>query len=342
MQDKMNLSDREKLVLYDIIKNFILTANPVGSNFLANNSHLSFSPATIRNIMVELEAKGFIYHPHTSAGRIPTTVGYRIFVNQMMKKARLTTQEKEKIQEAITSISGDYETVFRESTRILALLSQQLSIIISPQLADGEYNRMDINRLGNNRLMLIISIKSGIVKTIILDIKSDIPDKQIHLLQKLLNERLHGLKLKEIRSKFKKIIEDLPEKDSPLMHLFIETADRIFNFSEDNSIFFTGTHNMLRQPEFTNHKELSSVVEILEDKNIIIHLLDQRDFLDDVNIYIGEEIEEEKMKNCSIIAARYKIGEVQGTIGIVGPTRMDYSHLIPLVEFTAFTLSDSI
>ncbi len=337
----ITLSDREKLVLYTIVKNFILTANPVSSNFISTNSYLSLSPATIRKIMVELEAKGFIYQPYTSAGRVPTTAGYRTFVDQMMKRTRLSQEEKEQIRRVISSNSGDYETVFRESTRILAHLSKQLSIIVSPHLDEGVFHRMDINRLGSNRLLLIVSIQSGIVKTIVLEIDSDIHEKQLDLLQQLLNERLYGLKLKEIRLKFKEIVNDISTEDSPLMHLFIETAEQIFNFTEENNIFFTGTHNMLRQPEFSDHQEVSGLVELLENENIIIHLLDQKNSLLNLNIIIGDEIEEQKMKNCSIIAARYKIGHVLGTIGIVGPTRMDYSHLIPLVEYTAFALTDS-
>ena len=133
----------------------------------------------------------------------------------------------------------------------------------------------------------------------------------------------------------------MSSEDSPLMHLFIETAEHIFNFTEENNIFFTGTNNMLRQPEFSDYQEVSGLVELLENENIIIHLLDQKNSLLNLNIIIGDEIEEQKMKNCSIIAARYKIGHVLGTIGIVGPTRMDYSHLIPLVEYTAFALTDS-
>jgi heat-inducible transcriptional repressor len=334
------LSEREKLVLYAIVKNFILTASPIASQFIARFSSLSLSPATIRNIMAELEEKGYIYHPHTSSGRIPTSAGYRIFVDQMLKKSRLSQEEKERIRQAVALSSGDYENLFRESSQILAHLSKQLSILISPRLNEGIFHRMEITRLGSERLLMIISIKSGIVKTIILEIETSVPDKQLDLLKQILNERLDGLKIREIRNKFGEIVNDIRDEKSGLMHLFIDTADRIFDFSDNSSIFVTGTHNFLRQPEFYNHPELSGVVEVLEDKNIIIHLLDQTGIDENLNVMIGEEINENKMKKCSIIAASYKIGEVRGTLGIVGPTRMDYGHLIPLVEYTARTLSD--
>lgn len=342
MEDHTALSEREKLVLYAIIKNFILTANPVASNLIAHNTSLTFSSATIRNIMSELEDKGYIYQPHKSSGRIPTTVGYRIFVDQMMKKSRLSSEEKEKIRQAVTIGSGAYDNVLRESSRILAHLSHQLSVIVSPQLGEGIFQRMDINRLGSNRLLLVISIQSGIVKTIMMDIESEVPNIQFDMLNQLLNERLHGLKIKDIRTKFKEIVHDMSAEKSELLHLFVDAADRIFDFSENNSVFLTGTHNIIRQPEFSDAEEISSVVEALEDKNVIIHLLDQKQIATDINVIIGEEISESKMKNCSIITARYKIGQIKGTLGIIGPKRMNYSYLIPLVEYTAHAVSESV
>ena len=334
------LNDREKLVLYSIVKNFILTANPVASNSIAKKSALTFSSATIRNIMAELEDKGFIFQPHTSAGRIPTSVGYRIFVDQIMKKGRLTTEEKKRIREVINIGPGDYENTLKESSRILAHLSQQLSVIVSPRLGEGIFQRMDISRLSTSRLLLVITIQSGLVKTIILEIDSDVSDIQLKFLEQVLNERLHGLKIKEIRSKFNEIVTDIETEKSGLLHLFLETADRIFDFSDDSDVYLTGTYNLLRQVDFGGSQDLSSVVEILEDKNIIVHLLDLDQSLPEIKVMIGDEIDESNMKNCSIISARYRIGQVKGTIGIIGPTRMDYSHLIPLVEFTAQALTE--
>lgn len=341
MEDIKVLGDREKLVLYAIVKNFILTANPIASNLIAKQHLLSFSSATIRTIMAELEERGYIYQPHTSSGRIPTTTGYRIFVDQMMKRSRLSNEEKEKIRLAVTISAGDYEQIFRESSRILSQLSRQLSVLISPQLDEGIFNRMEISRLGSERLLLVISIKSGMIKTIIVEIDSDVSDQQLDHLKQVLNERLSGLKIKEIRTNFREIVSDLSQDKIGLMHLFIETAGRIFDFSEDSDVFVTGTANFMRHPEFTDYQQLSGVVELLENKNIVIHLLDPSESVSDLNVLIGEEINEIKMKNCSIIAARYKIGQVQGTLAVIGPTRMDYPHIIPLVEYMAQTISGS-
>ncbi len=334
------LTEKEKLVFEAIVSSFILTANPVASSFIAQNSHLAYSPATIRAIMARLEEKGYIYQPHTSAGRVPTTLGYRLYVDHMMKRARLSGVEKEKLRQVLSSSTGDFESVLRESTRILAHLTHQLGIMISPHLEEGIFHRMDITRISSERLLLILSIKSGIVKTIFLEINSGIHDEQLDSLREVLNERLHGLKLKEIREKFKEIVEDIRAEDSELIHIFIRSAKQIFDFSENNEVYLTGTHNILRQPEFTDNEKISGVVELLEDKRIIIRLLGNKVSGEDLNIIIGEEIGEEAMENCSIIAARYKIDNVIGMLGIIGPTRMNYSHLVPLVEFTARVISD--
>ena len=335
------LSDREKLILEIIVRSFINSAKPVASSVISQLGNLALSPATIRNIMAVLEEKGYIYQPHTSAGRIPTTAGYRLFVDQIMRKSRLSLNDKEKIQLAVSVSSGDFETLFRESSRILAQLSQQLSIIVTPGMEEGVFHRMEITRLDSQRLLLIISIRNGMVKTIILEINSPIKDKQLEQLRQLLNERLSGLKLKDIRNNFRKIVTDISDDETSLMHLFIDTADQIFDFSEEIEIFQTGTYNILNQPEFSDFKETSNVVKLIEDKNIIIHLMDKGISSLNLSILIGEEIEEERLKNCSLITARYKIGSLQGLLGIVGPKRMDYSHIIPLIEYTANTLTDS-
>jgi heat-inducible transcriptional repressor len=337
----MDLNEKEKLVLEAVVKFYILTANPVASNYIAKNAHLAYKSATIRQVMAQLEEKGFICQPHTSAGRVPTTVGYRVYVDNMMKRARLSSDEKESIRRIINENPGDFDTVLREATRIIAHLSSQLGIIVSPQLEEGIFHRMDITRLSSDRLLLVITIKTGMVKTILLEIKSTIEDTYLDSLHSVLNERLHGMRLRDIRRKFREIVRDIKDEDTGLIHLFIETANRIFDFSGESEVFLNGTHYFLKKPDFSDNESISGVIELLEDKKVIIHLLDHSLVSEEINVKIGEEIEEQKMQNCSIIAARYKIGDVKGTLGIIGPTRMNYGHLVPLVDFTAHFLSDS-
>lgn len=335
------LKEKEKLVLELIVRFFILKAAPVSSTYISKNSSLTFSPATIRNIMASLEEKGYIFQPHTSSGRVPTSRGYRFYVDYMMHVGRLSSNQKQTIQKAVFSNAGDFETVLKEAAKILAQLSNQLSVIISPQYDNGIFHRMDITRLSSERLMLILSIKSGLVKTIFLEVKSVLEEGYLESLSKVLNERLYGLRLREVRYKFREIVQDLPDKRQGLIPLFIKAAPKIFNFSEENEVYLTGTHHILRQPEFSDYIQISGVVEMLEDKNVVFHLFGSEDPVSELKIKIGEEINERQMKRFSIISAKYRINDMSGTLGILGPMRMDYCHLIPLVNYTAHFLSDS-
>jgi heat-inducible transcriptional repressor len=291
--------------------------------------------------MATLEEKGYIYQPHTSAGRVPTTLGYRFYVDNMMRMGHISSEQKNTIQMAVFQNTVDFETVLKEAAKILSQLCSQLGVIISPQFDNGIFHHMDINRLNSERLLLILSINSGMVKTIFLEVNSDIKSDYLNSLCDILNERLSGLKLKEIRLKFSEIVEDIPDDNQGLLPIFVKTAHRIFDFSEENEVYLNGTHNILRQPEFSDNLKFSGVVELLENKKIMVHLFEEKNFTENWTIQIGEEIKINNMQDCSIISAKYKINYMEGILGVIGPMRMDYSHLIPLVKYTAKFLSHS-
>lgn len=335
------LTDREKLVLEAVVNRFITTANPVASGQVAKFGYFNFSPATIRNIMASLEEKGYIYQPHTSAGRVPTSAGYRLYVDHLMKRGRLTTAERDIIRRVVSQNPGDFENLLKEATRILARLSRQLGVLVSPHLQEGIFHRLDITRLSSDRILLILSIKSGLVKTITIELRSGISDRELQFVEQVLNERLHGLKLHQIREDLGQIVRDLRRGRNDILDLMIRNASRLFDFTDDSDVYVTGTQHILRQPEFSDRYRVSRVVEVLEDKNVIVHLLDDSTSQRGISVRIGDEIGEQKMSHCSLIAARYRIGEVAGSLGIIGPMRMNYGHLIALVDYTANLLSSS-
>ncbi|RMF55962.1 MAG: HrcA family transcriptional regulator, partial [Calditrichaeota bacterium] len=173
------LTPREKLVLGEVIRQYIQSATPVSSSSIAKHSYLGMSPATIRNILAQLEMKGYIYQPHPSAGRIPNTLGYRVYVNDLMKRARLTPQERNAIRETLLHAGTDLEEVMREVSRILAHLARQLGIILSPRIEKGVFERMEIVPISSERVLVVISIQSGLVKTIVLEINSIISREKL-------------------------------------------------------------------------------------------------------------------------------------------------------------------
>jgi heat-inducible transcriptional repressor len=336
----MTLSKREKIVLGEVVRQFILNGVPVSSSLISQKTGLGMSPATIRNILADLEKKEYIYQPHTSAGRVPKTSAYRLYVDNVMKKSRLSADEKDQIYVSIRKSESEFEDVLKEITRILAQLSQQLGIIVSPKIEQGIFQRMEIISLSSEKLLLIMSIESGFIKTVTVEVSSMISREKLQLVSQILNERLHGMNLAEIRSKFHEIVKDIWHEDSGLVKIFAQKADRLFDFEEDIELYFNGTDNIFHQPGFSNMETVLSVVGMLEDRSYVVHLLDEETQTEPISIKIGEEINEQRMRECSMITARYRVGNINGILGIIGSKRIDYSKMASLVEFTARTIND--
>jgi len=336
----MTLSRREKIVLGEVVRQFILNGLPVSSSLIAQKAGLGMSPATIRNILADLEKKEYIYQPHTSAGRVPKTSAYRLYVDNVMKKSRLSTDEKDKIYISIRKSESEFEAILKEITRILAQLSRQLGVIVSPRIEQGIFQRMEIISLSSEKLLLIMSIESGFIKTVTVEVSSMISREKLQLVSQILNERLHGMNLAEIRSKFREIVKDIWNEDSGLVKIFAQKADRLFDFEEDIELYFNGTDNIFHQPGFSNVETISSVVGMLEERSYVVHLLDEETQTEPISIKIGEEIKEQRMRECSMITARYRVGNINGILGIIGSKQMDYSKMVSLVEFTARTIND--
>ena len=337
----MVLSTKEKLVLGELVKNFIDTAMPVSSSLIAQTSRLNISPATIRNIMAMLESRGYIYQPHTSAGRVPQTPAYRAYVDMLMKKSRLSFDEKEQITVTINPLENyDLEDVLNEVTRILAHLSKQIGIMMSPRIEQGIFERMELIPLSSEKLLVIITVKSGFVRTITLEISQLVSPDKLNLVSQILNERLQGMKISDIKRTFSAVVKDIQHEDTGLVRMFSQRVDRLFNFSEDIDLYFKGTQNILQSPDFQDVSTLTSVMEMLETRRELVKILAEADNEQPTSIKIGEEIDEQKMAACSIITDRYQIGDVSGVVGIIGPKRMNYSKFLSIVEFTARKISE--
>lgn len=336
----MQLNEREKIVLDALIQQFIANATPVSSTSIARKRNLGMSPASVRHILAELEHKGYIYQPHTSAGRVPVAQGYRLYVDALMRRARLSADEKKAIAESLKASSNELENVMREATRILAYLSHQLSVTVSPKMDDGIFQRMELVKLASDRILVVISIKSGLIKTITLEIPSDIPNEELGFINSILNERLAEMRIGEIRKLFTEIVRDIQEQQGGLLEAMINDIDRVFDFAENKEVFYMGTRYIGEQPEFADIQKFTNMVEILEEPSVIIQLLSEGSEENPYTIKIGEEIKEERMQQCSIITARYRVGTITGTIGLIGPMRMNYAKLVSVVEYMANVITN--
>lgn len=344
MQPKNTLNARERKILALIVQNYVETGQPVSSGLIARKSTLNISPATVRQIMAGLEEKGYIHQPHTSAGRVPETLGYRVYVDSLMRRSRLSNTDRDQLQESISEGQSALEDSLREVSQIIAHLSQQLGIIVSPSLDNAIFQRLEMISLSSERLMIILSIASGLVKTLTIEINSMIPREHLETVSSLLNERLQGMQLSAIRRHFGDIVRDIQSEKTGLVKLVRQRADRLFNFDQDLQVHFMGTQYMVRNPDFSNTETVSSVVELLESGRIVLHLqndtADDRNIENPVNIQIGEEIQNQKMQECSIISTTYNIGNITGIIGLLGPKRINYARMISLVDYAARLISN--
>ncbi len=336
------LNERERTVLHYVVRDFIETATPIGSRYISKRHEdvLGLSSASIRNVMSDLEYLGYINHPHTSAGRVPTDVGYRFYLDSLMRVDDIPTTEQQAIREALTSREAEDE-LLRESSRIMGKISRQLCVISSPRLASGTLERLELVPIAGTRVMVVISIKSGLVRTMMLEVASEIAREKLEEIARSLNERLAGLTIEEIRSTYAERLRDGTGDDTGLIRLFIDSVGKLLPPPGSEKLHIGGADSIIGQPEFVNPSEFRSVIELINDEEIIIHVLAKHESPPPgVRVAVGEENKERKLSPYSVITASYAAGEVTGTIGLIGPRRMNYARVIPLVDYVARTISE--
>ncbi len=336
-----NLTDREKKILQSLIDHYIQTADPVGSRIIANRYNMGLSPATIRNTMQDLEEMGLISQPHTSAGRIPTDSGYRVFVDMLLKQEPLTKSEKEKIRNMIISSNKGIDSILSQTSKVLGEITSQLGVSIAPSFDKGTLRRIDLIPVAEGKLLVIISVEAGLARTILLEVESDITLEELRQMEIVLNERLSGLSLGQIRKTINERLADTSFSPK-LIRLFVNPDEDIWSGSGDEKLHLTGTDNLIAQPEFADRGRLSEFLKFLEEKKTLVELIDSTSVGEGIVITIGSESSVHQIQNCSLVTSKYKAGKLSGTIGVIGPKRMPYSKLISIVEYTARSLTDAL
>jgi heat-inducible transcriptional repressor len=339
------LNQREKAILRSIVQQFILTATPVGSRNITKKYDIGFSPATVRNIMSDLEDSGFINHPHTSAGRVPTDKGYRFYVDSLMDIERLNTKEKGLIEDGLSSGTIEADELVKITSRLLSSITKQIACVTYPNLESGILEKIQIISLTSTKILAVISIRSGLVKTITMELDTEMRESQLESVQSILNEKLAGLSLEEIRKTFKERFQDADEDQKPIIRLFVDSIDKLFkDDTKSDRLIVTGAKNIIQQPEFEHPENFQSIIELIEDKDVIIHIMEKssESKKEEVYISIGSENLEKKLKEYSFVSKEYKFGESSGTLGIIGPKRMEYSRIVAIVDYLAKVLSEHL
>lgn len=337
------------IVLRGIVRNYILEARPIGSRFLAKHlaEELGVSPATIRNIMADLEEMGLVTHPHTSAGRIPTDIGYRIYVDSLMAIEQLTEEEREEVRKQLHIASED--DLLRSTAKLLGTLSHYLSIIKYPELIDAEIQKIRIVPLSSEKILIVISLSSDIVRTLTLETHAEIDPAEIAEVESQLNERLSGKTIKFLQKHLREIVH-YESEHSAIVRLFVESAERLLSpaLFSDHRVHVAGTPYLLEHPEFGQIERLKGIIELLEEEEAIVHLLESTEPQKEgeIRVLIGEEFQEKVphvgqgiLRDYSMLTAQYRLENAIGTIGIIGPKRMNYPRMFALLQFVTELLS---
>ncbi len=343
--NNLELSEREKTILRYVIHQYILTANPVGSRNISKKYDVGFSPATIRNVMADLEDSGLLGHPHTSAGRVPTDQGYRFYVDSLMGIPKLPITEKRAAESVINSSNNEANDLIKVTSTILSNITHQLACITYPQMSNSVLEKIQIVKLSTSKILVVVTVVSGLVKTITLELRANYGLSDLANIQRILNQRLSGLKFSEIREtivdRFKSVFST---EFNPIIRVFLDSAEKIFADSSDSKSVVTGAKNILNHPEFEDLEQFQGIIELVEDRDIIVHVMKKSisDELNDVNIKIGSENMEERFISYTLVTKEYTVGDAVGSVGIIGPKRMEYSKVIATVKYVAELLTKNL
>jgi heat-inducible transcriptional repressor len=333
------LNDRAQLLLKTLIERYIADGDPVGSRTLSKYSGLELSPASIRNVMADLEEMGFIASPHTSAGRIPTARGYRFFVDTLLRVKPLEQVE-------ITQLEGQLELDSRH--RLVASASHMLSeltafagVVTTPRRRDQAFRHLEFLRLSEKRMLLIVVAPDGEVHNRILSTAKDYTATELIEASNFVNQHYAGMQFDQIRLRVQDELVALKQDVSALMNAAIEVGSAAMTHAED--LVVSGERNLLGIPDLsTDMGRLRDLFSVFERKTALLHLLDTSLHAHGVQIFIGGESGILPLDECSIVTAPYEVdGQVVGTLGVIGPTRMAYERVIPIVDITAKLISSA-
>lgn len=338
---KWTLSERERKILRAVVDLYIQTAEPVGSHTVWKRYNFKFSPATIRNIMANLEEVGLLFQPHTSAGRIPTELGLRFYIDTLLERQPLKSEQRETIKQRLVKDNYSLEDVLKESSRILSSYSCQAGIVLVPRFSNMVLKYIEFVKLRDNLILTILIDSTGNVYHKIVSFNVDVTQHDLNRFAIYLNTNFTDQPLAQVKQELlKEMRKDRDEFDEMWADI-LQLSHQVLQMDKDKDLYIEGATNILSYPEFADVKAMRLLLKAFEEKGIIVRLLDKTMNEGGLQVFIGSEIEEQSLRSCSIIASPYTRGDVVvGTLGVIGSIRMNYSSVIPLVEYTAEVVSD--
>ena len=336
----MQLDERKYRILQAIIDDYIMTAMPVGSRTISRKAGVGFSPATIRNEMSDLEELGYLAQPHTSAGRVPSYKAYRLYVDHLMKTAKLTHDEREQMHEHLVSRSKQVEGVIRSAASVLSDATKYTSVIMAPKLGTLRIRHVQLVPVAERTALMIIVTSAGIVKDAVIRVPEGLDADDLYSISRILTQRLADQPLEGVRQAFADLLRDAEQNRRLLGEALQVIEQRLEAGGDASDVIVGGSANLLEYPEYSDVNKARSFLSVLESKDTLRRLLGSQGSME-VTIRIGPENQVPELSDCSIITASYRVGDHStGTLGIIGPTRMNYNRVISVLDFMGRALSD--
>jgi heat-inducible transcriptional repressor len=326
-------------VLEAVVETYVQTAEPAGSRTIAKRHQLGLSPATIRNTMSDLEEKGYLYHPHTSAGRIPTDLAYRVYVDYLMRPPAVAAAHAQHLRGELEGQRAAIETILSRAAQVLGVLTNELGVAVSPTLEEAVLERLDLLQVSSERVLLVLALRSGSVRTIFVEVPAELAAEAVQKVTIVLNERLAGLSLKQIRATLADRLRDASPSDpgsSELLNIFVQEAEELFDVpvAQTSPVHLGSTQPLAGQPEFATRAQLQGLLEVTERRDLLRDALAARGG-EGLTITIGQEHADARLVPFTLVTSTYRFGPLTGVIGVMGPTRMAYDKIAALVNHTS-------
>ncbi len=336
----MELDERKMKILQAVIKNYLETGEPVGSRTISKYTDLNLSSATIRNEMADLEEMGYIIQPHTSAGRIPSDKGYRLYVDTMMSQMDVAMQEKsrevEELKDLLLEKEEKMDQLLKQVAKTLAVNTNYASMISAPSVSGNRLKFIQLSRVDANQLVAVIVLEGNIIKNNMLTVSEELDDETLLKLNILLNTHLTGLPIEEINLGLVARLKQQAGIHSDIVGEVIDAVAESIKADDDLEIYTSGANNIFKYPELADQQKASEIISTFEEKQMLTTLVQDTLAKEDnagIQVYIGDETPVSSMKDCSVVTATYELGEgMKGTIGIIGPKRMDYEKVVNTLQ----------
>ena len=329
MVTEHGLSDRKLKILHAIIKTYLETGEPVGSRTISKYTDLNLSSATIRNEMADLEELGFIMQPHTSAGRIPSDKGYRLYVDMLMGEKEQELLEKE---EQMLEKADKMEHLLKQAAKVLASSTNYATMVSTPMGSSNKIKFIQLTMVDAEQIIAVIVLGGNVIKNRIIRVEEPLSNENLLKLNMLLNTTLNGMAIEEINLGLIARLKEQAGIHSVVVGNVLDAVADAIQVDEDMQIYTSGATNIFKYPELSDKQSAQEIISAFEEKQQLTELVTQTLSQEDntgIQVYIGDEAPVQTMKDCSVVTATYELGDgLKGTIGIIGPKRMDYEHVL--------------